>query len=157
MSSFYAPWNRYGWLGSPLWYWQLYSQRLVISHLISSSFPTWCIFSNDVQSTGKRGFTIALNAFFYSCFKAVQKFFSVLPLSVLFCSSPKLFNFTVTSVRQNQKASMYFRLAKLRILLPSPIVSYRNSFCLPETQPAFRFQFKGQVLFQDTCKQILLR
>lgn len=122
-----------------------------------SSLPTWYIFSYDVQSTGKRGFTIALNAFFYSCFKAVQKFFLVLPLSVLFCSSPKLFNFTVTSVRQNQKASVYFRLAKLKILLLSPPVSYCNSFCLQEIQPAFPFQCKGHILFQDACKQILPR
>lgn len=52
-----------GTAGLALRYWQLYSQRLVISHLIFSSLPTWCTFSNDVQSTGKRGFAIALNAF----------------------------------------------------------------------------------------------
>lgn len=52
-----------------------------------SSLPTWCIFSSDVQSSGKRGFTIALNAFFVAASKLFRNFswyyhylcFSVLP------------------------------------------------------------------------------
>lgn len=136
-SPFHTPWDRCSWLGSLLRHWQLYSQRLVISHLISLQ-PPYLVYIL-MQSIGKRGFTIALNAFFYSCFKAVQNFFLVLPLSVIFCSSPKLFNFIVTSVRENQKTSVYFRLAKLKILLLSPPVSYCNSFCLQEIQPAFPF------------------
>lgn len=72
-SAFHTPWNRCSWLGSLLGHWQLYSQRLVISHLISLQ-PPYLVYIL-IQSTGKRGFIIALNAFLIAASKLFRNFF----------------------------------------------------------------------------------